>query len=1221
MQPTTTGLQNARRRVRRAGFASVCKSNGVNRQEENVRFRFCRIALAVLMLLAAAGTFRNVQAQGLTGQISGTVTDSGGGVLPGATVTIKNTGTNLVRDTVTGPDGAFLFPDLLAGTYDIKVSIEGFKTYEQQGLRLGATERLALRAIALDVGQLSEQVTVQAEATLVQTSNAARSALIERQKIEDIALKGRDFAGYLKLLPGVVDTSAREAPGWGSMQNLSINGRSSFNFSYDGVTNKDTGSNSGNYAAPALDSIGEVRIQASNFQAEYGRSSGATIIVTTRSGTKDFHGSAAYYKRDDAWNGNEFSRRQQCGLGVTAQCDPPLYTFDNTAWTLGGPVLVPGTNFNKGRNRLFFFWSQDLLSRTDPGSLNQRRMPTELERRGDFSQTFDSQGRLIYIRDPLLSGSCSSTTGGAACFPGNVIPSGRINPLAQSLLNLFPLPNADDPTGARQYNYVFQTVQDWPRNDQVLRMDWNIAPNTTAYGRLQFGYEKRAGGVSFLGSTGAGWPQQPSKYEIDTVSYVNTLLHTFNSTTFAEATVGVNWSHQYTSALDQHARDINDRTIVLPGFQQFFPQANPDNLLPQATFVGGLPTPGTGNPTYGAFNVESRWPFFGFNTLWNFSGNLTKIKGSHTMKTGLFVEHTTRPAQRSSTFNGSLSFNTDGSNPLNTNIGFANGLLGAVTQYQESDGHPSAHGQFMNTEFYVQDNWRTKHNITIDAGVRFYYITPTQSEGDSVAVFDPNSFSASQAPLLYQPITTSAGRRAVNPLTGETLPAIYIGRFVPGSGNITNGMQVFDGTPQKTSPFKVAPRIGVAWDVTGDGRTAVRAGAGVFYDRYSDDNILDLIELPPVLNTYTTNYTTLTDLLSSPLTATPTAVRLIQDFVPPVVYNWSAGVQRDVGFNLVADVAYVGNAARHNLINRPINGRPYGYAYQASSLDPTNVSNGQAQPYLSDLLRPYRGYGAITQREFTGFSDYHSMQFSVGRRRSADGLSFGASYTYELVNKTLGTIDPFVSDNRARNYNSNGRRPHNLSVSYSYEVPALSHKWDSPIVKAVFDNWQVSGVTTMISGTRGSFSYGYTGVPTGALSGTGSIDAPTANGGTSRPDIICDPYIPRGDRTFDRQFKTECIAPPSDPNRLGNALGDEFQGPGYMNWDISIFKNVPVGGTRRLQFRVELYNAFNSDQWNATDTSATFDYTTGALTDANFGKLTGATLSARRIQLAARFTF
>lgn len=251
--------------------------------------RLFRTLLTAGVIAAALIVPRFANGQGLTGQISGTVADAGGGVMPGATVTLKNAGTNATRDTITAPDGTFVFPDLLAGTYDISVSIQGFKTYEQKSIVLGATERVALRTIALEVGGLQETVTVTSEATLVQTSNAARSALIEREKLEDIALKGRDFAGLLKTLPGVIDTSAREAPGWGSMQNLSINGRGSFNFSYDGVTNKDTGSNSGNCAAPALDSIGEVRVQASNFQAEYGRSSGATIIVVTRSGTKDFH--------------------------------------------------------------------------------------------------------------------------------------------------------------------------------------------------------------------------------------------------------------------------------------------------------------------------------------------------------------------------------------------------------------------------------------------------------------------------------------------------------------------------------------------------------------------------------------------------------------------------------------------------------------------------------------------------------------------------------------------------------------------------------------------------------------------------------------------------------------------------------------------------------------------------------------------------------------------
>ena len=733
-----------------------------------MNLRLCRILAAGLLMLAAAGSVSRVQAQGLTGQISGTVTDTGGGVMPGATVTVKNTGTNLTRDAVTGPDGAFVFPDLLAGTYDIKVTIEGFKTYEQQGLKLGATERLALRPIALDVGQLSEQVTVQAEAALVQTTNAARSGLVDREKIEDISLKGRDFAGYLKLLPGVVDTSAREAPGWGSMGGLSINGRSGgFNFSYDGVTSKDTGSNSGNYSAPALDSIAEVRVQTSNFQAEYGRSSGATITVVTRSGSKDFRGSLAYYKRDDSLNGNEFSRRQQCSLGNTAQCDPPLYQFDNTAWTLGGPVLVPGTDFNKGRNKLFFFFSQDILSRTDPGSLNQRRMPTDLERRGDFSQTFDGQNRLVFIRDPQLPGACSVTAGGPACFPGNVIPASRIDPVMQTMLNLLPLPNASDPTGARAYNYVFQTVQDRPRNDQVLRMDWNVAEKTTFYSRVQWGYEHYEGGVtSLLGSQG-GWPQQPTNYSIRSAGLVNTLLHTFNSTTFSEATVGVNWSHQNTRATNQAAKDGNDRTLVLPGFQQFFPAANPDNVLPNASFNGGIPG------TIAPFSVESRWPFFGYNTLWNFSGNMTKIKGAHNIKTGLFVEHTTRPAQRASAFNGSLSFNTDGSNPLNTNLGYANAPARRGDPVP-GVGWPPLCTRAVHEHRVLRPGQlaRVARSSRSTPGIRFYYITPTQSEGDKVAAFDPTALECrARRRCCTSRRLVNGARAAVNPINGEHAPA------------------------------------------------------------------------------------------------------------------------------------------------------------------------------------------------------------------------------------------------------------------------------------------------------------------------------------------------------------------------------------------------------------------------------------------------------------------
>jgi Carboxypeptidase regulatory-like domain/TonB-dependent Receptor Plug Domain/TonB dependent receptor len=1146
--------------------------------------------IAAVMWVAASVATGTARAQGLTGQLSGTVMDAGGGVMPGVTVVVRNEGTNQARETTTGADGSFVFPDLLAGTYRVTVKMQGFKTFEQS-VSLTAQERVALRPIHLEVGGVSESVSVQAEAPKVQTTTGERSAVITQQQIEDTGLKGRDFMGVLKVLPGVVDTSSRDAPGWGSVGGLSVNGRTSFNFSYDGVTNKDTGSNSGNWSAPGLDSIGEIRVQSSNFQAEYGRSSGATITVVTKSGTHDFHGSGAFYKRDEALNANEWARNRQ-------NLPKPIYRYDNTAYTVGGPVVLPKTNFNKGRDRLFFFWSQDLLPRTDPGALNTRTMPTALERKGDFSQTFDSQGRLVFIRDPLASGTCNVLTGGPACFPGNVIPANRIDPTGQAILNLMPLPNAVDPSGTRQYNYTYQTAIDHPRSDQVLRVDLNISPASTFYSRVQFGYEAFKGGVyQLLGSTG-GWPQFPVKYEIPTFGIVNTLLHTWNPTTFSEFTFGVNHSTQNVDALTAQDLTNNQRAQVLNNLPQFFPSANPLNIVPNASFAGT-----NAPPNVASIGVQNRFYFKAHENIYNVSSNLTKVLGKHNLKAGIFVEHTLRPATRASSFNRTFSFNGDNQNPFNTNYGFANALTGAVSQYTESTASPYAHGEFDDVEFFAQDNWRLKPRFTIDGGVRFYYVGPTVSKGQQVANFDPAQWSASKAPQLYQPAIANGVRVARNPLTGDTLPAVFIGRIVPGSGDVSNGMVVTNEKIWPSSGVLPAPRIGFAWDMFGDGSTAVRGGFGVFYDRYQDDEILQGIEQPPLLDTRTTNYTTIAALFSSPLTQTPQSVRSLAKFKTPTVDNWSIGVQRTLPWKFVADVAYVGNHAFNQLVSRELNGLPYGSTFQAQYLDPTNNN----QPLPNDLIRPYRGYAGITQREFSGYGDYHSIQVSANRR-TGGRLSFGVAYTGS-ISRSLSTIDPFIADNVLRNYTLNGSRPHIVAINYSYLIPALP--LNNGISKAVTDGWQVTGITSILSGSHQGFTLQLTGVS----NINGAVGAPG-----SRVDVVCNPNLPRGQRTLLRQFKTECIQAPSDPNRLGNSTSDEYINPGYINHDISIFKNIALPWPHKtLQFRCELYNALNAMEVSSVNTTAVFD-TTGKQTNTAFGQVTAAR-DSRRIQLALRFTF
>lgn len=1213
-------------------------------------FRSNVLFVAVLLAAALLAGSKAYAQGGLTGQISGTVVDNTKAVLPGVTVTIQNATSGALREAVTDGSGTFVVTNLLAGTYNVKVNLSGFKGIEQRGIDLLAQQRLALPAITLEVGGVSETIEVEARAPQVQVTSGERSATITANEIQDIGLRGRDFMGTLKTLPGVIDTSARDAPGWGSVGNMTINGQSSFNFSYDGIVSKDTGSNSGNYAAPGLDSIAEVKVQSSNFQAEYGRSSGASITVVTKSGTRELRGTLAYYKRSEKLNENTWDRRRSCdaqpinalsGL-PNPNCSKAPYRFDNIAWTIGGPLLLPG-NLNKNRDKLFFFFSQDLLPRLDPGNLANSTMPTALERNGDFSQTVNTSGQRIWIKDPVLFAQglpCNVTSGGSGCFANNIIPANRIDPMGQRMLNLFPLPNATDPTGQRQYNYQIQMPLEKPRNDQVLRIDYNVGPKTTFYSRLQFGHE--VGGRGFgnlpagLGAGGGNWPQMENGYDIDTVSSVNTLIHTFNPTTVLEVTAGENWSHQYVYPVSQATLDANDRTKVLPGLTQFFPSANPMNLLPNISYAGTNALPNTRGVTY-----ESRYPFFGYNKTLDVTSNLTKLAGHHNIKLGVFLEHNARPAARQATFNGSYDFGGNVNNPFDANFGMANVLLGSINSYTESTGKPNAEGRYNQAEFFLQDNWRVARNFTVDGGVRFYYIGSTFVSGQQVAYFDPNAWSASKAPLLYEPVcpnnaaTCSAtARQARNPLTGQVLNNTFVGKLVPGSGDFYNGIKVMDGTPYPGWGLAPAARAGFAWDVRGDGRTSVRGGFGTFYDRYSDDTILALVQSPPLLDTRSTNFTTLPTLLSSQLvqsTSGPSAFDP-DNFHPPTVHNWSIGVQRELPYKFTVDVAYVGNAGRYNSATTPINSFGYGTTLQTANLDNTNCSGTTCQAKASDYIRPYRGYSGISLRTWTGYSDYHSVQLSINRRLS-NGFAFGVSYTGS-VRKSFGNRDPFIcptgmttcsaaeneAADTARNYTASGSRPHNLVFNYNYQVPSLSqHTGDNAIVKIVADGWQVSGVTVVQSGQRAGFSYSFTGAPVNDLTG---------GPGGSAPVLTCDPFLPVSERTTDRQFKTECITfpgpttLPGDMYYLGNVKGDEWVNLGYINHDVTLFKNFNLGNRRTFRFQIETYNATNHTQYSGVGTAATFNFATGAQTNAGFGKINGVRANSNRvIQIGARFAF
>jgi Carboxypeptidase regulatory-like domain len=1174
------------------------------------------IRCLLLSSLTLALLITQISAQGLTGQISGTLTDAQGGAVPGAVVEVINEETAQLRSVTADSEGHFVVTQLLPGTYTLKVSANGFKQIEQKGIILTANERVSTRNVTLEVGDVNQVVTVTANTAHVQTESGERAGLISEAQIKDLALKGRDYMGLVRLLPGVVDTANREAPGWNNLVGVNINGTRGgmINLTLDGVSSLDTGSQLGPYLAPGLDAIGEVKVLLTNYQAEYGRSSGGTINVVIKNGTRDFHGGGFYFKRHEQFNANEYFNNAQ---NVPKQ----PYRFNYWGGNIGGPVLIPGTGFNKNRDKLFFFWSQEYLPRKYPTRQGRLTFPTERERNGDFSRSFigvDSRNNPIpfFLRDPQKSGICDATDQ-TACFPGNIIPLERFDSNGQKLLSQFPLPNFNDPTN--NFNTVFQSTVDQPRREEILRMDWNISSKTTFYARGIQNYEAYRGDFNFVLASD-NWPQFPINYQIESRGLVSTLIHTFDSTLVNEFTFGVNRALQTVSPLNQAGTDRNDRVKLGITLPQFYPGNNPLNLIPNVTF-GGV-------PNAPQFNIEQRFPFFGTNNIWNWSDNISKIWGSHNVKAGFYLEYTTRNAARAAAFNSSFNFDRNVNNPFDTGHPFANALTGNINAYTEADTKLDGHARYKNIEWFVQDNWRVNKRLTLDYGLRFYYIQPTIGAGDRLAYFDPELYDASKQPLLVQPICVtgnisclSTDRRGYDPVTGENrLPVARIGTFATGSGTPFQGMRVVEESVLNSPGIDLGPRFGFALDVFGDGKTSLRGGAGIFYDRFNDDQVLQMVEMPPNMITATALSTNMSELFSAGqnrLSLSPPGVFAIQkDYDSQAVYNWSLGIQREIAFKTVLDVAYVGSVGRHLLHRRNLNAVPYGTRFKPSSIDQTVM--GGTTPYPDNFLRPFPGYGNINYIEFAGSSNYHSLQVQANRRVTTS-LAFGMSYTWSkamsLVDGNGANVNPFIDPN-SRNYGKAGfDRTHNFVFNYIYKLPGLSRYWQNALTRTVLDGWELSGITSFISGSPIGIGYGT--VQARDLVGGGG------DGVDSRVVLTGDPNLPKSERTLTRYFDTSVVRPPSKNDfGIGNAPKDPLRGPGINNWDISIFKNFRMGRDGRvgLQYRLEMYNAFNHTQFSGVDTGARFNLDTGEQVNTRFGEYNAARLS-RRIVMGLKLSF
>jgi carboxypeptidase family protein len=1190
-------------------------------------------------LMALALSFAlsmSVSAQSITGTISGIVTDSAGALVPGAMVTVTNEQTNETRNVTTNSEGRFSVAALQPGRYTLKVEREGFQSLERRGTVLSANENLALGEMKLDTGQVSQMVSVMSEGQIVERQSSDLTARLTADQINLISTKGRDITSLLRLIPGTSNNDDIEAVGEGfgtDLPNFSGQRGRSAVASIDGLfAGEPSGSNKLSMTI-SQDAVAEVKVLRNNYGAEYGNNGGALINVVSKGGTKDYMGSVYYFVRNESLNANNFFNNK-------ARLVRPLYRHKIPGFNFGGPVPLP--RFGEGKSsvvndKVFFFFSMEkprTITPTDPVTVT---VPTALERIGNFSQSRNNNGVLPVILDPLTG----------LQFPGNVIPSNRINKSGQALLNYFPLPNS--PTATNPGRYINQRSVDVPKSSYVIRFDIKPSNNDSIYWKAQWWTSDNEG----LGTS--GWPNGgggvdrwgiSSHYLYKDNGWSANWVRVVSPRVVNEFTFGMRHDSEgfvpSEGMIEGLTRDALNYTAP-----QLFPSNNKFNLVPTVT---GWASAGS-NPAN--INWLDRWGEIGNDYIKpSFADNVSAIKGNHSLKFGAYYQRLqNREAPGGGKWSGDLNFGTATAFTTalgSTGFAYSNALLGNFQTYTEPQARNFTNSEITIFQWYAQDEWKVNRQLTINYGMRWGYHSPFFQRDGQGSNFDLSRWDPAKAPLLYEgycvgqtngtpalgTACSAANSRSVdprnraNPTAAQLLPANLVRSFVPGTGDLLNGIVLpGDQTAPKgfrhTAPIDWEPRLGIAWDIFGKGETVIRAMGGIYHaprigGGTGGAGASSLGANPPQQRTFTVNFGNI-DQIPSLLPGAlnfPTTLRALEvDSKTPTVYNFQLGVQQDIGFKTVLEVSYVGSLARHLGEQRNINGVPDGARFVDCRIVPAALCRPQnrdpltaANPKNNDFLRPFRGYADIQQNTWGGTSNYNSLQVQANRRY-ASGFQYGVAYTYS---KSFDYANDDTSDvNNSRPYKAFNYAPsdfdqtHILTVNYIYDVPGLSRKSNNRFVRAAFDNWQISGTTSYVSGKpknlTTTFNAGTATITAGQTCPPGSFQTSAIvctmitdfTGGqvNARPSIICDPMsgVSGSDSTGTPYVvNVGCFVPPTSLGQIGNAPRNLIRMPSIFNNDLALFKNIRIGERREVQLRWEVYNIFNHSNFRDIDGNLTY---------------------------------